>query len=158
MATKTAIIARVALNLVGITGLKTVYSAGATSGPSGKVLELPDEIAPSLPAAVLLSNEGPIIPGPWERQTWTLHGTIWAPSRPRGESYRRLVDIGDLVVLALQQPDVTAVDQAVQSVVLTGFDAIQGMQWNRGADAPWYLVLPFTIEAKVNRPATYGPA
>ncbi len=154
MAAKSAIIARVALNLVSIPLLKAVYAPAAT----GLVKEIPNDISVAMPCAMFLANDSPVIPGSWQRETWTLGGSIWSPESPRGQSYRQLVDIADAVLLALQQPDVTAVDIAVQSVILTGFSAIEGRQWNRGETSPWYLVLPFSVDVKVNRPATYGPA
>lgn len=154
MASKSAIITAIATNFVGITGLRTVYAPKAGTG----VKQIPDDISPSLPACVLLANDAPIIPGSWERQTWNLQGTIWTRESPRGERYEELIDIGDAILLAIQQPNVTGVDPAVQSVLLTEFGQIVSSQWQRGDNAGWFLVLPFTIEAKVNRVATYGPA
>ncbi len=153
MATKSAIIARIAMNLVGVGGIKTVYAPTSTTG----VKALPDELT-SWPCAVFLPGESPVIPGNWERQTWTINGTVWVRDRPRGERVQELTDLSDDVLGAFRVPDVTAVDAAVQSLVLREFGAISGQQWSRAEGAPWFLVLPFTLEAKVNRSVTYGPA
>ena len=154
MAAKSAIIARVAMNLVGVTGIKAVYAPAAATG----VQPIPEVIDTLLPAAVLMAGEHPVIPGNWERQTWILNGTVWTRNAPRGERYTELTDLAELILAAFRVPDVTVVDAAVQSVVLREFGAVSGEQWQRGDGAPWYLVLPFTVEVKVNRPVTYGPA
>lgn len=154
MATKSAILARLAVNLVGVGGIRAVY-APAASAPG--VQALPDVLS-SWPAAVFLPGESPIIPGNWERQTWIVNGSIWVTETPRGERVQELTDLSDDVLAAFRQPDVTAIDAAVQSVVLRDFGAIAGQQWQRHQEAPVFLVLPFTLELKVNRSVTYGPA
>lgn len=154
MATKSAIIARVAMNLVGVGIIKIVYAPAAATG----VHPLPDDIGLTLPAALLLAGDAPVIPGNWERQTWDLTGRVYVRDAPRGERYQELTDLADDILAAFRVPDTTAVDAAVQSVVLTEFGAITGEQWQRGDNAPWYLVLPFTVQVKVNRSVTYGPA
>lgn len=154
MAAKSAIVARIAMNLVGVTGINAVYAPTTATG----VLAVPEEIHQSLPCALLLAGEHPVIPGNWERQTWRLNGSVWTNNAPRAERYQQLTDLAELILAAFRVPDTTAVDPAVQSVLLTSFDPIGGQQWQRGDNAPWYLVLPFTLEVKVNRSVTYGPA
>jgi hypothetical protein len=154
MATKSAVLARVAVNLTEVASLTAIY-APAASPPS--VQELP-ELLTSWPCAILLPGEAPVIPGHWERQTWNVAGSIWVTEQPRGERVQQLTDIADEVLAAFRVPNVTAVDAGVQSVILTGFGAITGQQWTRGDGAPWFLVLPFSLELKVNRSVTYGPA
>lgn len=153
MATKSAIIARIALNLVGVGTIRAVHAPAA----SGAVLAIPEQLS-TVPAAMLLAGDSPVIPGQWERQTWMINGSVWMGDKPRGERVTELTDLGELVLAAFRQPDVTAVDEAVQSVVLTEVGAITSQQWTRGDTAPWFLVLPFTLEVKVNRSVTYGPA
>ena len=152
MATKSAILAAIATNLVGGT-IKAIYAPAAATG----VEEIPDDLV-TLPAAVLLPGDSPVIPGNWERQTWAINGTIWMQDQPRGQRVQELTDISDEVLAAFRSNTTQTVDAAVQSLVLTEIGAIDGRQWRRGEGAPWFLVLPFTLEAKVNRSVVYGPA
>lgn len=149
-------LAAIAAELVGITGIKAIYSAAKTTG----VNEIPDDISVALPAAILLANDTPIIPGNWERQTWTINGSIWTRNQPRGECYRELIDLIEPILGTYRAVGaaVKAADSDIQSLVVTSFGAISGQQWTRGEAAPWYLVLPFTLEAKVNRSVNYSIA
>lgn len=153
MAAKSVILGRVAMNLVGVGGITAVYAPGTATG----VKQLPDELL-SFPSAVLLPGESPVIAGNWERQTWTLNGTIWTRTTPRGQRVQELTDLADDILAAFRVPDVTAVDAAVQSVVLREFGPIDQRQWAVNPEAGWFLVLPFVLELKVNRSVTYGPA
>lgn len=153
MAAKSAILGRLAMNLVSVGGIKAVYAPGTASG----VQELPDDLV-VLPSAVLLPGESPVIPGNWERQTWAVNGTIWTGTKPRGERVQELTDMADDILAAFRIPDVTAVDAAVQSVILREFGPIDQRQWSVHPEAGWFLVLPFSLELKVNRSVTYGPA
>lgn len=153
MATRSAIIGRLAMNLVGVGGITAVYAPGTATG----VQEMPEELT-SWPAAVLLPGESPVIPGNWERQTWTVNGSVWTTGKPRGERVRQLTDLQDDILAAFRVPDLTVVDAAVQSCVLREFSPIGNEQWSVHPEAPWYLVLRFALELKVNRSVTYGPA
>lgn len=153
MAAKSAILAAIAANLVGVGSIKAIFAPAATTG----VQEIPATLE-TFPAAVFLPGDSPVIPGSWERQTWTIAGSIWVRDAPRGQVVQQLTDISDDVLAAFRVVNASLVDAAVQSVILTGFDAIVGQQWIRGENAPWFLVLPFHLDAKVNRSTTYGPA
>lgn len=151
MATKSAILAAIAANLVGVGGIKAVFAPAPTTG----VQEIPDTLE-VWPSAVFLPGDAPVIPGNWERQTWAISGTVWMRDQPRGQAVQELTDLSDDVLAAFRSVGASATDAAVQSVVLLGFDAIEGRQWIRGENAPWFLVLPFRLEAKVNRSTTYS--
>ncbi len=153
MATKSAIIAAIATNLVGVGSIKDVYAPAATTG----VKVIPDSLV-TFPSAVFLPGDSPLIVGNWERQTWTINGSIWVTDQPRGQRVQELTDLSDDVITAFRIVNASATDAAVQSVVLLELGAITGQQWQRGDGAPWFLVLPFTLQAKVNRSTTYGPA
>lgn len=153
MAAKSAILATIAANLVGVGTIKDVFAPAATTG----VKVMPDDLD-VFPSAVILPGDAPVIPGYWERQTWAVNGTIWVRDQPRGDRVKELTDLADDVIAAFRVPATTATDAAVQSVILTEIGAIDGRQWRRGDGAPWFLVLPFTLEVKVNRSVTYGPA
>lgn len=152
MAAKSAIIADIATNLVG-GSFKGIYAPAAATG----VKEIPNDLT-AWPSAVLLPGDSPVIAGNWERQTWRIDGTVWTTDEPRGQRVRELTDLADEVLAAFRVGTAQTVDAAVQSVVLLEFGAIDGRQWRRGEGAPWFLVLPFTLEAKVNRSVVYGPA
>jgi hypothetical protein len=166
MATRAQIvnaIAAIQLDIVGVNE-HAVYGPGGLGAPDG-VKEIPDDISVSLPAFLLLDGDEEIITNPRERQTWTLEGTVWVEYSPRGERYRQLVDLREPIQAAFRAKSkgnlAVHADPDVQSAVLTGFGRVDGRQWNRGTpEAPgaWYLVLPYSIEVKVNRTVTYLPA
>lgn len=159
MADASAIIDKIAAIGRDVAGINDEAVYGPGGGTVTGVKELPDDIGVALPAFLMLQGEGAIIPGSWERQTWTLEGSVWVEYLPRGERYRQLVDLREPVQTAFRAKSKGGlVDTAVQSVLLTGFGRIEGRQWARGEQAPWYLVLPFSIEVKVNRAVTYLPA
>lgn len=153
MATKSAVLAAIATNLVSVGGIKAVYAPAAATG----VKEMPDSLT-VFPSAVFLPGDAPLIVGNWERQTWTINGSIWVTDQPRGQRVQELTDLSDDVITAFRVVNASATDAAVQSVVLMELGAIEGRQWSRGDGAPWFFVLPFTLQAKVNRSTTYGPA
>ena len=150
------VMAAIAAELLTVTGIKAVYAAGATTG----VKEIPEVIDTLLPAAVFMPGDAPVIPGNWERQTWNITGTIWTRSAPRGERYRELLDLAEPILGTYRTVSaaVKASDTDIQQLILKEFGAISGEQWQRGDGAPWYLVLPFTVEVKVNRSTNYSIA
>jgi hypothetical protein len=161
MAAKSLIISAIAaigLDVVGINDEAVYGPSGAVTG----VKEVPEDIGVALPAFLMLPGEGEVIPGSWERQTWTLDGTIWTSYEPRGENVRLLTDFQELVLAAFRAKSKGFLaahgDSGVQSALFTGFRPIEGRQWQRRESAPWYLVLPFSIEVKVNRAVTYQSA
>lgn len=155
MATRSAIFAQVARNLVGVSTIKAVHAPGATTG----VTRIPDSLD-TTPAAVLLPDPTEVIPGNAERQTWLIDGSIWMADGPEWERVMALHDMADDVLGALRAPTFrpSSVDSRVQSVVVREFSAIERSQWQEGRELPWYFVLPFVIELKVNVSAQYGPA
>lgn len=153
MAAKSAILAAIATNLVSIASIKAVFAPATATG----VKIIPDALI-VFPSAVLLPGDSPLIVGNWERQTWTINGSIWVTDQPRGQRVQELTDLSDDVIDAFRVVNASATDAAVQSVVIRELGAITAQQWTRGDGAPWFLVLPFTLEAKVNRSVTYGPA
>jgi hypothetical protein len=154
MATRGAIIAQLARNAIPIPGLKAIYAPEEATG----VKRIPDSLS-TLPAAVFLPGATTIMPASWERQTWIIRGSIWTGETPRGERVAELVDLQDSILGVFRVPveKLTTIDPAVQSVLVTEFDLISVQQWQARAELPFYLVMPFTIEMKVNRPVTYGP-
>lgn len=159
MADKSVIIDTIAAIGADVTGINDEAVYGAGSGSVTGVKELPDDIGIALPAFMVLDGGGEVIPGNWERQTWRLEGSVWVEYKPRGERYRQLVNFQELVLAAFRAKSKGgSADPAVQSVLITEFKAIEGRQWQRGEAAPIYLVLPFTVEVKVNRAVTYSAA
>lgn len=160
MADKSLIIDTIAKLGASVSGI----NAEAVYGPGGAVAgvkQLPEDIGAALPAFMVLDAGGPIIPGNWERQTWNLEGSIWVEYEPRGERYKQIVDLAEPTLAAFRNTAeiaARAVDTAVQSVLIVEFRAIEGRQWHRRENAPWYLVLPFVIEVKVNRAVAYVAA
>lgn len=154
------ILDEIAATFLGVAGLNddAVYSAGG--GEIVGVKDLPDRLADgAFPAVVVLSGEKSIIPGPWERTTWTVEASVWVPDiAPRSEAYRTLLAVEEPIRQAFRAHDrAGASDPAVQSVLITGTDAIVGRQWARGDAQPWFLVLPISFEVKVNRAVQYQP-
>ena len=162
MADTATIIDAVAAIGLTVDGIKDTAIYGPGSGNVDGVRELPEDIGVALPAFLMLEGEADIIPGSWERQTWTLAGSVWVEYLPRGERYRQLVNMREPIQAAFRAHSKGGLaDAAVQSVLLTGFGQIAGRQWNRGTpDQPgaWFLVLPFSVEVKVNRAVAYQPA
>jgi hypothetical protein len=158
MADTSAIVDAIAAVGLDVPGIKVVYSAGG--GTVAGVQELPDDLGEGpLPAFLLLDGDVPVIPGSWERQTWKMSGSIWVEYMPRGERYRQLLDFREPVLAAFRAKSKGGLaDPAVQAVLLLEFGQVEGRQWQRGETAPTYLVLPFELEAKVNRAVTYLPA
>lgn len=162
MATKSEIIDAIAAVGLLVSGIKVVYGPG--KGTTANVHELPDNIAEgAFPAFVLVDGDSPIIPGSWERQTWTLEGSLWASGEtPRGERYRDLLDLTEPLHAAFRgfgERYGKVADPAVQSVLVTEFRQIEGRTWIRpqqGVSTPVYLVMPLAIEVKVNRSVQYG--
>jgi hypothetical protein len=158
MADKSAIIDAIAAIGLDVTGINSAAVYGPGGGTVAGVKELPDDIGVALPAFLMLAGDGEVISGNWERQTWTLVGEIWVDYTPRGVRYRELVDLQEPVLAAFRAKSKGGLaDTAVQSVLFTGFDRIEGRKWSPDA-ANWYLVMPFTVEVKVNRAVTYLPA
>lgn len=156
MALRSAVIDKVCALGAAVAGIKVAYGPNGTV--EATVKGIPKDLGNTLPALLMLQGEVPIIPANWERQTWTLNGTVWVRDDTRHERYRELVDLVEPLIAAyrLSGAAVQAVDPDVQSVVMKSFGAVEGRQWARGETAPWYLVLPFEIEAKVNRSVAYG--
>jgi len=158
MANESAIldaIAAVGLDVEGLNA-EAIYSLGG-GNPAAGVKDLPDDIgAGGLPAFVVTDGGIEVIPGSWERTTWTVEATVWVEYSPRGERVRSLLDLRDPIRAAFRAKDKAGgVDAGVQSLLITGTERIEGRQWQRLPSAPWYLVLPFSIEVKVNRAVTY---
>lgn len=161
MATEAEILDAVAAIALPVSGLnpEAVYSLGG--GSLAGVKDLPDDIAMNgLPAFVVTDGGTEIIPGSWERTTWTLEGAVWAEYGPaRGERTRQLLNLREPLRAAYRAHARGGLaDDVVSSVLVTSTGAIEARQWRRGDAAPWYLVLPFSIEVKVNRAVTYVPA
>lgn len=162
MATKVQIIDAIARVGTTVAGIHDVYAPGG--GGAAGVKELPDNIAEGgFPAMVLVDGDSPIISGSWERQTWTLEGSIWASGEtPRGERYRELLDLAEPIhaaFVATGEVYGKAADTAVQSVLITEFRQIEGRTWQRpqmNVVVPVYLVMPFAVEVKVSRARVYG--
>lgn len=163
MANESAILDGIAAIVTPVTGINAdaIYSlgGGGTDGIAG-VKDLPDDIAAGgFPAFVVTDGGTEIIPGSWERTTWTVEAALWVEYSPRGERLRQLLNLREPIREAFRDHSKGGlVDDAVQSVLITSTGAIEGRQWRRADNAPWYLVLPFSIEVKVNRAATYVPA
>jgi hypothetical protein len=155
MATRSAVFATVARNIVGVGGIKAVYSPGATTG----VQRIPVSME-TVPAAVFLPDPTEVIPGNAERQTWLVRASVWMTDGPQWERVMELHDLADTILSAFRAPTYrpSTTDSRVQSMVIREFSGIVRQQWQEGAEMPWFFVLPFVIELKVNVSATYGPA
>jgi len=159
MADKSVIVDTIAAIGLDVAGINAEAVYGPGSGQVAGVKELPDDIGVSLPAFVMLAGEGSVIPGSWERQTWLLEGQIWTEYSPRGERYRGLVDLQEPVLAAFRAKSKGGrADTGVQSALITQFGEIEGRRWQPGENAPWYLVMTFRVEVKVNRAVIYLPA
>lgn len=151
-------IAAIALDVSGING-EAVYSLGG-GGETVGVKDLPDDIAMGgFPAFVLTDGGTEVIAGSWERTTWTLEASVWVEYSPRGERVRDLLNLREPLRAAFRaKAKGNGGDPSVQSVLVTGTGAIESRQWRRGEGAPWYLVLPLSVEVKVNKAVTYVAA
>lgn len=149
-------VASVLLSVDGIHA-EAVYSAGGGTAPG--VADLPADIGDGpMPAAVVLSGPKSIIAGSFERTTWTIEVSVWMPAEhPIGTAYRTLLDLEEPIREAFRAHSRgNAGDPAVQSVVVTRVERIDRRQWVPDSRA-WYLVLPFELEAKVDRAVRYRP-
>ena len=158
-------IAAVQLDIVGVNA-DAVYGPGGDGTVPG-VKELPDDIGVALPAFLMLDGEDELAEGPTggrERQTWTLQGSVWTEYTPRAERWRELIGLHEPIRAAFRAKSkgnlAVHADLDVQSVILTGFGQVEGRRWFAGPAeaAPTYLVLPYTLEVKVNRTAPYVAA
>ena len=151
-------IAAVAIDVAGLNN-DAIYSAGG--GEIAGVKDIPDNLADgAFPAVVVMGADKAIIPGSWERTTWTVELSVWVPDLPpRGEVYRDLVDLEEPIREAFRTKARAGVaDPAVQAVLVTEVGRINGRQWVRGDNQPWFLVLPFSLQVTVNRAVTYRPS
>ena len=143
-----------------VTGIKTIHGVTPlTTGPSsGASLRPATDSLTDLPALVLAYGGADITAGSWERQTHTVNGAIWRARDPIAETYDALIaDIGRVLNAFPARGKAYSISSEVQSLLVTGFGAIDGIEWAPGSNR-WYLVLPFTMELIVNRPAAYVPA
>lgn len=151
-------IAAIGFDVAGLND-EAIYSLGGGGTIEG-VKDLPDDIAMGgFPAFVVTDGGTEIIPGSWERTTWTLEASVWVEYSPRGSRVRQLLNLREPIRAAFRAKAKGGnADPAVQSVLITGTGAVEARQWRKGDNAPWYLVLPLSVEAKVNRAVTYVPA
>lgn len=151
-------IAAIGRDVAGIND-NAIYSLGGGGTVAG-VKDLPDDIAMNgFPAFVVMDGGTEIIPGSWERTTWTIEASVWVEYSPRGERVRGLLNLREPIRAAFRAKAKGGnADAAVQSVLITGTGAIETRQWRRVENAPTYLVLPISIEVKVNRAVTYVAA
>ncbi len=159
MAVESAILDGIAAIGLDVAGLnhEAIYSLGG--GSLAGVKDLPEDIGTALPAFVVTDGGTAVIAGSWERTTWTVEASVWVEYSPRGERVRSLLDLREPIRAAFRAKGKGgSIDPAVQSVLITGTEPIEGRQWVRRENAPWYLVMPFSIEVKVNRAVTYTPA
>lgn len=155
---QSAILDGIAAVVLGVPGLndQAVYSAGG--GTNQLVRDLPDNLADGgLPAVVVLGGPKEIIPGSWERTSWTVELSVWREMTPLGEMYRFFLDVEEPIREAFRKAPVNAIDPAVQSLLVTGVGRVERRQWPVSDTGPRFAVLPFELEVKVNRSVSYRP-
>ncbi len=161
MADESVILDHIAAIGLEVAGLNhdAIYSLGGGGTVAG-VKDFPDDIANGgLPAFVVTDGGTEIIPGSWERTTWTVEASVWVENSSRGERLRSLLNLREPIRAAFRAKAKGGLaDPVVQSVLITGTGSFEYRQWQRREGAPIYLVLPFSIEVKVNRAVTYTPA
>jgi hypothetical protein len=151
-------IAAIGLDVAGINP-QAVYGPGTDYGQALGVRELPDDISVALPAFVALMGAVSVIGGPAERQTWALECSVWTGFSPRGVRYRELLELRPLVHAAFRAKAKAGTPDAVLQIVqITELGAIEIRRWTNAEQGTPFLVLPITLEAKVNRLGTLTPA
>lgn len=137
-----------------VSGVKAVF-AGGRSGLDPNVWSIVDEPLLTTPAITLLYGGADITPGSWERQRHIINGVVWIERVPIDERQSQVLAMVDALTLAFP-PHAKAfnVSAELQSLLLTRIEQQTTAFWG---DVE-FLVLPFTLEAVVNRAATYQPA
>lgn len=151
-------IAAIGLDVVGI-NQAGVFGPGTAYGQALGVREFPDDIDTALPAFVALMGNVSVIGGAAERQTWAIECSVWTGYSPRGLRYRELLELRPLVHAAFRaKAKGGSPDAVLQIVQVTEFGGIEVRRWTNLEQGTPYLVLPITLEAKVNRLGTLTPA
>src|SRR3990167_6767401 len=104
-----------------VEGLKVVHGVQGGSEDSPLVKPAP-LILLELPALVLDDGEADVIPGSWERQTWTFSGAIWRPydAATFAEVYRESAkDAHRLLNLFPTRGKAKSISPDIQSLLLT---------------------------------------
>lgn len=146
-----------------IPGVKHAHGAGTAqlaAGPSGRTVEPMVDQLDELPS-VFLGHAGADIPAStWSRQTHEVLMTIYLERTPIGVRYADAIAFIDTVVSTFEaHAKAWNADSNgwLQSVVITRFDGIQAAQFPALSNR-FFLALPWRLEVKVNRPASYQPA
>lgn len=146
-------IARVAGDVAAI---KAVH-AGGKGGQGNIVQPMIDQLGDT-PAAILGHDGLDILTATHQRQTHNLLLSIWIERSLLAEGYQLLVDLLDAVPVAYEaHAKGYLADPNLQSVVVMGCDPWVARAWPPGSNS-WYLVMPWRLQAKVNRSVTYSPA
>jgi hypothetical protein len=131
-----------------IEGIYRVYGVkGAETDP--KVVPMSRELPVGSVVGILAYDSGEITPGSWERQEHTLDAAIWVPATAEtlDKAYTLAVAYVDRVMAVFPgRGRAGAEDESIQSVVVTGFETIEGRAWADREAQREYVVLPFSIQ------------
>lgn len=151
-------IGRVGATVDGILHVHAGGSGEAGQTPGGlKVEPMIDDLAET-PAMVLGYGGATITAGSWERQRHQVNASIWI-SRDAGigpANSLAVQFVGRVLAAFPARARAFNVHPDLQSVLVTEFDEIRGAAWPPGSTRR-FVVLPFSIEAVVNRAAEYQP-
>jgi hypothetical protein len=141
-----------------IEGIERIYAGGKGGSGEPKVVPMAREL---MVAPVLVQGYGgaEITPGSWERQEHTLNCAIWipAPADVIDKAYSLAIEfVGRVIAAYPPRSRAGSIHPDLQSALVTGFDAIDGREWGTGSTRT-YVIVPYTIQAIVQRVATYVP-
>lgn len=144
-------------------GIEGIYRVFGVKGEDGdpKVVPMSRELPTGSVIGILGYDGGEIIPGSWERQTHELNAAIWipAPAETLDKAYTLAVAYVDRVMAVFPgHGKAGATDATIQSVLVTGFETIEGRTWAEKDAEREYVVLPFTIEVVRNVVRNYAAA
>lgn len=139
-----------------VDGIEAVHGAGREADPESAVVQpMVDSIEAQISAFLGHQGIDPLTHGPWQRQTHNLVLNIWLQRNPIQAQYAKAIDLIDPVMEAFEaHAKGFAVETRLQSVVLKSFEGITAREWPPQSSR-WFLVLPWRVEAQVNRAATY---
>jgi hypothetical protein len=154
--------ARVSDTFARIEEIYRVYGVKGEDGDA-KVVPMSRDLPVGSVIGILGYDGGEIIAGSWEQQTHTLDAAIWVPA-PAGtidKAYTLAVAYIDRVMAVFPgrgHAGGTVEETGIQSVIVTGFDTIEGRAWADKAAQREYVVLPFSIEVVRAVARTYAAA
>lgn len=154
--------ARVSDVFASIEGIYRVFGVKGEDGDP-KVVPMSRDLPEGAVVGVLGYGGGEITPGSWEQQEHTLDAAIWipAPADTIDRAYTLAVAYVDRVMAVFPghgHVGGTVAETGIQSVLVTGFDTIEGRVWGEKDAGREYVVLPFSLEVTRTIARAYVPA